>query len=143
MFDTRQVAGTQRRDEADPLPRQEHAEHGARPGEHDALDQHLPDDAAAAAADRRPHRDLAPTLGRPDEQQVRDVGARDQQHEPDGTKEGEQGGTRVAHDLTVQPGHPDLQVLGLVERVDFAQARGDCVHLLLRLFQRRRRHATA
>ena len=135
MFDTRQVAGTQRRDEADPLPRQEHAEHGARPGEHDALDQHLPDDAAAAAADRRPHRDLAPTLGRPDQQQVRDVGARDQQHEPDGTKEGEQGGPRVAHDITVQPGHPDLQVLSLVERVDFAQARGDCVHLLLRLFQ--------
>ena len=68
------------------------------------------------------------------QQQVRDVGARDQQHEPDGTNESEQGGPRVAHDLTVQPGHPDLQVLSLVERVDFAQARGDCVHLLLRLF---------
>ncbi len=135
-FDTRQVARTQRRDEPDALPRQEHAEHGARPGEHGALDQHLRDDAAAAAADRGPHRDLASTLGRPDQQQVRDVGARDQQHEPDGAEEGEQSGPRVAHDITVHPVHPDLQVLGLVELVDLAQPRGDRVHLLLRLFQR-------
>ena len=134
--DARQVAGTQRRDEPDALPRQEHAEHGARPGEHGALDQHLRDDAAAAAADRRPHRDLASTLGRPDQQQVRDVGARDQQHEPDGAKEGEQGGPRVVHDVTVQSVHSDLQVLRLVERVDLAEPRGNRVHLLLRLFQR-------
>ena len=32
------------------------------------------------------------------------------------------------------PFTPDLQVLGLVERVDLAQPRRDCVHLLLCLF---------
>ena len=135
-FDSRQVAGTQRRDEADALPRQQHADHGARPGQDDAFDQHLRDDAAAAAADRRPYRDLASTLGRPDQQQVRDVGARDQQHEPDGTEQREQGGPRVVHDITVHPVHPNLQVLGLVELVDLAQPRGDRVHLVLRLLQR-------
>ena len=42
----------------------------------------------------------------------------------------------MAHDITVHPVDPDLQVLGLVELVDLAQPRGDGVHLLLRLFQR-------
>ena len=105
-FDTRQVAGTQRRDEADALPRQEHAEHGARP-ESTALSTSICAMMRPRPLPTRgPHRDLASTLGRPDQQQVRDVGARDQQHEPDGAKEGEQSGPRVAHDITVHPVRP-------------------------------------
>ena len=42
------------------------------------------------AADRGADRDLAPPPGRAHEQQVRDVGAGDQQHEADGADEHEQ-----------------------------------------------------
>ena len=59
------------------------AQRHADQAEHDALGQQLPDDAPAARAERGPHRDLAAPAGGPREQQVGDVGARDEQHERD------------------------------------------------------------
>ena len=59
------------------------AEQAAEPREHDALDQQLADDAAAARAEREPHGDLLLPRRRARDQQARDVGARDQQHAGD------------------------------------------------------------
>ena len=50
--------------------------------EQHALDQRLRDDLPPRRADRQAHRGLAAARDRAREQQVGDVGARDQQHEP-------------------------------------------------------------
>ena len=57
------------------------AERRAHHGEQHALGEELPDQAAAARADRRAHRDFALAHGRAREQQARDVGAGDHQQE--------------------------------------------------------------
>ena len=69
---------------ADAGPAHEQPEHAAGEREDDAFGQQLPDDAAARSADGGADRDLAPAAGRAHQQQVGDVGARDQQHEADG-----------------------------------------------------------
>jgi hypothetical protein len=51
-------------------------------GQQDALDERLDDDVAARRADREPDRGLAAPGDRAGEQQVGDVGARDEQHQP-------------------------------------------------------------
>ena len=51
--------------------------------EHEALGQQLPDDLPAGRAQRRAHRHLARPRGRARQHQVRDVRARDEQHQPD------------------------------------------------------------
>ena len=53
----------------------------ASSAEHHALGQQLADDASAAGAEREADGDLAAALRRAREQQVRDVGARDEQDE--------------------------------------------------------------
>ena len=63
--------------------RQPHAERAAGNREHEAFGQELPNQLAAASAERQPHRDLALPHDAARDQQVRDVGAGDQQHEPD------------------------------------------------------------
>ena len=59
------------------------AEQGTRAGQDEALGQELPDEPRLPRADRRAHRDLALAPLGPGEQQVRDVGARHQEQEPD------------------------------------------------------------
>ena len=62
----------------------------AREREHDALREQPARDAAAARPERRPHRELLlPALGA-HEEQVRDVAARDQQHDADGGQQNPQ-----------------------------------------------------
>ena len=75
---------------ADAEPAEDQAEHAADDRQHDAFGQQLADDPAARAADRRADRDLAPAAGRAHEQEVRDVGAGDEQHEADGADQHEQ-----------------------------------------------------
>ena len=69
--------------------------------EHDALGEQLADDAPTAGADRQPHADLALARGAAREQQVGDVGARDQQDD-------EHRGGEHAH---LRPDRIDDQVL--------------------------------
>ena len=57
------------------------------------LGHHLPHQPSAARAERRAHRHLALACGRAHEQQVRDVHAREQQHEP-GERHAEQADER-------------------------------------------------
>ena len=83
LADARQAGGVDRQQRADAGPSDEQPEHSAGERQHDALGQELADDAPARAADGGADRDLAAASGRADEQQVRDVCARDQQHEAD------------------------------------------------------------
>ena len=78
------------------------AEHAAGQRQHHALGQQLPNDAAAAGADRRADRDLALAARGAHEQQVRDVGAGDQQHKADRAQQDEQRRPDVADDLVLQ-----------------------------------------
>ena len=61
--------------------RDDDAERRSHRGEQDALGEELADQAAAARANRRAHRDFALAHRRAREQQARDVGARDHQQE--------------------------------------------------------------
>ncbi len=62
---------------------EDEAEHGAESREHEALAQELPRQPGARRAERQAHAQLVPPRRRAREQQVGDVGARDEQHEAD------------------------------------------------------------
>ena len=61
--------------------RQQISGHAADGGEHDALDEQLPDDPHTRRAERHANADFPRTVRRSGEQQVGDVRARDEQHE--------------------------------------------------------------
>ena len=63
------------------------AERAARPAQHHALGQQLSNQPAAPGAERGAHSHFARAIHRAREHQIRDVRARDQQHEPDGGQE--------------------------------------------------------
>ena len=65
------------------------ADRRAEQRQHETLDQQLSHQPSAARAERAAQRDLSLPSGRAAEQHVRDVGARDEQQQPDG------GGHRV------------------------------------------------
>ena len=67
-----------------------------------ALGEQLADQAAATGAERGPHGDLALARRRAREQQVRDVHARDQQHEADGAEQQPERASQVADHRFVQ-----------------------------------------
>ena len=66
---------------------QEDAESPAGEAEHEVLGQQLPGDPHPRGADGGAHRQLARPRGRPREQHVRDVEARDQEDQADGAEE--------------------------------------------------------
>ena len=94
-------------------PRDGEAEHTARRGEQHAFDEQLLDETSAARAERETHRHLALTAGAARQQQVRDIGAGDQQHargnrhqDPQGTRQrpaqtGSAPRRRLDHDLAL------------------------------------------
>ena len=67
-----------------PKLREQQADDGAGPGEHEALGEQLTHEPPRAGAERRADGQLALARRRAREQQVRDVRAGDQQHEDDG-----------------------------------------------------------
>src|SRR5262249_13501298 len=73
----------QRRERALAPEREDDAERAAQRREQDALGQQLPDQTSPPGADRKPHADLRPSQRRARQQQVRHVGAGDQQYERD------------------------------------------------------------
>ena len=74
-----------------PQPDQ-HPKPAAERRQQQAFGEQLLHDPAAPRAEREPHRHLAAASGRPRQQQVRDVRAGDDQHEPDRGQEHEQRG---------------------------------------------------
>ena len=83
VLHARQAAFGQRVHEADARPRDEQPERAADARQHEALREHLTHELPASGAERRAHRDLAAAAREPREDQVRHVGADDQQQEAD------------------------------------------------------------
>ena len=110
------------------------ADDAAGGGEQQALDQQLPHDAPARRAHRVAHRDLARPCRRARQQQVRHVGARDQQHEADRAHQGqEHDADRAGVEAFVErldDADGELLVAGRMGR---GQALDDAVELGLRL----------
>ena len=74
------VGRQDRRDQIERPLRHEQAGHGAKRRQQDRLGHQLRDQLAAVGADREAHRHFRGAAGAAYQQQVRDVGARDQQH---------------------------------------------------------------
>jgi hypothetical protein len=89
----------------------ESAEHGKQYG----LDHQLPDDARPAGAERKADGNLLLPAGPARQQQVRDVGAGDQQHETGGRDEHARRGPDLADDLLAKAGEPRVMI-GIVAR---------------------------
>ena len=131
-----QIRRGQREQPSDAPRRDDDAERAAGEREHRALRQQLADDAPAPGAERLAYRHLACARSAARQQQVRDVGARDQQHEDDRAHEHQQRRRRVAGVDVPQRGKvraPAFQV-----RVRLLHLLGHGVELRLRRF---RRHA--
>ena len=67
--------------------------------QHDSFGQHLPHEPPLPGAERRPDRQLATPSGRPHQEQIRDVGARNQQHEQHAALQDQQRRAHVADQL--------------------------------------------
>ncbi len=80
LADTGETGGVHGEQRADARHAQRHAKDAAGQREQDAFGQQLADDAAAPRADRGTDRNLTLAARRAGQQQVGDVGARDQQH---------------------------------------------------------------
>ena len=82
-----------------------------------ALDQQLPHEAPARRAERRADGDLAPPHRRAREQQVRHVGAGDEEHHGHGAGQREEERPRFADHEALQRNEPDAVVghLGLLQ----------------------------
>ena len=113
-----------------PRDRQEHA-----------LGQQLSGEAAAAGAERRPHRQFLLPRQRPRQQQVGDVGARDQQHESHRRAQHDERETDTPDCLLLQRQHAKRQsaVGGIEIRMVPPQVRGESLELGSRLLDRRAR----
>ena len=108
--------------------REEHARHRAAGAEHEALGQQLPDDARAPGAEDGAQGELALPRHRARQQQVRDVGARDEQDEPHGAEQHVERGLHVPRQRVAQ--RHDRQRPGLVVgRMLLAHPLADRVHL--------------
>ena len=92
----------------------------------------------AARAERGAQRHLVLTRGRARQQQVRHVGARDEQHERHRAHERDERRPRVLDDVVLERHDADAHVGRLVFGVLLAELARDAVHLGLRL---RERHA--
>ena len=115
LRDPRQVGRTHGDEALDERARDEHAERAADDGQHGGLGDQLNDDASARGTDGGAHRELAPPGCAPHEEEVRDVGAGDQQHERDGGEEHAQHRRRATADLFVQRlhQHPGVRAVRL------------------------------
>jgi hypothetical protein len=106
-----------------------------RSPKHETLREHLTHERPASRAQRRAHRDFATATREPRQHQIRDVGAHDQQQEPDGGRNQQQGGAHRGDELLLsrdQPRSPSGVAVGERRR----QPSGDDGHLALRLLLR-------
>ena len=97
-----------------------------------ALRQHLPDDPGALRAKRRADGNLLPAIDTSREHQVRNVRARDQQHEHDRAKQHEKRLPDITHGLFTKR-HNRRAPTRRIRRVLLGDSRGNGVQLRLRL----------
>ena len=123
-----QVGGRQRHQPLHEQGRERQAEAPGRSAEDGALGQQLPYDTAPAGSERGAQRDLARARRGAGEQQVRDVGARDEQHDAHGAH---QAPTASVRTLPVNRSCSGIEGYGLeaVLRMLSRQAVADGPHL--------------
>ena len=135
--ETRERHRALRDEQGDRAAGEQQAGDGAERRQHAALRNQLTQQPAAPGADRRADGNLAPARFRSGDQQVRDVGARDQQDERDRRHQRQQRGTQRAEQLDVERADLDAALLvGIGIRA--LELSGDPVDLGLR-----RRHRDA
>ena len=132
VLKARQVLRAERQQQPDADPREPDAGDGAGAGEHQALGEQLAHEARPRAPERRPHRQLALARGRADEQQVRDVGARDEQHERHRPHERQDRGPDVGDQILVHRLDAEVHAGRLLDGKLRAQTRRHGLDLLLR-----------
>ena len=100
------------------------AERGPGGGEHRALGEQLPHEAPSRGADRRAYAQLVTSRGRAGEEQVRDVGAGDKEHERDNAEDDEQRTLVAASQLRragrcvdERPRRPEKRILRAKRRI--------------------------
>ena len=79
--EARQVSRAERHQQPHAGAREQQADHGSGERDRQALGEHLPHQLRTAGANRRADGELAAARRGADDEQVGDVGARDQQHE--------------------------------------------------------------
>ena len=131
----------EQRQELDPASRQENAEDAADEGEEEALDHDHTRQTEAA----RPHggadRELAFRRAEAGEEELRDVSAGDEEHEPDRGHQDPESGESPLDDVAVQRNGAHLQIRRLVLGVLFLELGLEGLHLFLGLFERDARAA--
>ena len=96
LYEPRPVGRHHRRHQAERPPRHDDAGDAAEEGEQARLDEQLPHELPPARADRQPHRHLGRARRGARQQQVRDVGARDEHHHAGDREQQEQRRARLA-----------------------------------------------
>ncbi len=138
-FDPRKVRREERSQPAHPDEREQQSDPAANRRQQQTLRQHLANQTPAGRAERRAHRQLPIPAGGPRQQQVGDIGARNQQHERHRNHGDESGPLRgVVDDLVGQLGHPRAHPRvgrGMVH----GQPRRDPADFGVGLFERRAR----
>ena len=121
-FPQRKADGIEVRQQARSRHRENQAQRGGAAGEHDALGQHLPDQAAAARSHRDPDGHfLLPCRG-PREQQIRKIRADDQHHDPDSAGEHKESRAKTPADVIFEKARLESQLTAVMPHPDrFAQ----------------------
>ena len=102
----------------------------------------LRDDAPLSSTIGNAHRDLAFSLLGADQKQVRDVGTRDEQHDPNGTEQREEQRTYVIDHVSVHGVHDNLHAHILMMLELLLKPNGQRVHFGLGLLERHLRLQT-
>ena len=132
FVEPRQVGRRQSHETKHAQPGEPHAADTSHERQQRALGEKLTDQSSAGRAYRRAHDHFTLASGRPCEQQVRDIGARDQQHEADGREQDVERLAGVADQEILQWQHHDGLCRVAVGILLFEALR-DGRHLQLRL----------
>ena len=114
LLGDRQPCGNELSERRDRQLRDEEAGAAAKERQHDTLGSQLPNDSLSSRTERGPHRDLALARNGAGQQQVREVGAREEQDAQRGTAQRQQEQTRFARELVAQMENADPRVLELL-----------------------------
>ena len=99
-------------DDGDERAREQNAQDGARAAQHEALPEQRPSQRASTRAKRRPHRELALPAHGARQNEVGDIGARDDEHQARRREQHDQDRARGGGDLIVERrrGQPHLGI---------------------------------